>query len=507
MNRLDSLLSRAAARNQEQIAVIDPSVAEVSYLDLDSQASRLAEILRGCGVAPLDRVGLYAPKSAGIVASIFGILRAGAAYVPVDPSAPIARSAEIMSDCSVKAVVTDEPNAQKLRESLDGDLPVVEELNAWGTKLLLLKFQETPTTFAPPDGLAYILYTSGSTGKPKGVIHTHASALSFVDWCSREFEPTTEDRFSSHAPFHFDLSILDLYVPIKHGGTIVLIGDQPGKTPRKLAPLISENAITVWYSTPSILRLLVENGNLEECDTSSLRLVLFAGEVFPPKHLQALEKLWPHPRYYNLYGPTETNVCTFHEASEGRGQLRSNPLPIGGACSDDELRIVDLDGQDVPAGEQGELWVAGGSVTLGYWNRPELTNASFVDDESGRHWYKTGDVVNDLGGGVLQFVGRRDRMVKRRGYRVELGEIESALYRHPNITEAAVVSLSDEDGGVVVKAFLTWSGSAGPSIIELKGFCMKNLPNYMVPDRFETLLELPKTSTDKVDYQELVRLG
>jgi acyl-coenzyme A synthetase/AMP-(fatty) acid ligase len=338
-------------------------------------------------------------------------------------------------------------------------------------------------------------------------MHTHASALSFIDWCSAEFLPTSQDRFSSHAPFHFDLSILDLYVPIRHGAAIVLVGEEAGKKPLQLAALIRENRLTVWYSTPSILRLLMDFGKVSREDALSLRLVLFAGEVYPMKHLRALKSAWPHPRYYNLYGPTETNVCTYYEVPDTLTWGDSETLPIGSASSGDDLEIVDEVGKEVAPGTEGELLVSGGSVMLGYWNRPEQTQNSFSVDETGRRWYRTGDVVTDQGGGVLRFLGRRDRMVKRRGYRVELGEIESALYRHSEVVEAATVALPDPESGVLIKAFLSWSGQTPPSIIELKQFCASNLPLYMVPDRFEVLAELPKTSTDKIDYQSLSRRG
>jgi acyl-coenzyme A synthetase/AMP-(fatty) acid ligase len=288
---------------------------------------------------------------------------------------------------------------------------------------------------------------------------------------------------------------------------VVLIGEEAGKKPLQLAELIRENRLTIWYSTPSILRLLLDFGKVNAKDAETLRIVLFAGEVFPMKHLRALKALWPHPRYYNLYGPTETNVCTYYEVPRELRWSDSETLPIGSKCSGDELRIVDTDGSEVPRGQEGELLACGGSIMLGYWNRAEQTEKSFVIDEEGRRWYRTGDVVADEGGGSLRFLGRRDRMVKRRGYRVELGEIESALYRHPHVAEAATVALPDPESGVLIKAFLSWSGGTPPSMIELKQFCASNLPQYMVPDRFELLPELPKTSTDKVDYQTLVRRG
>jgi amino acid adenylation domain-containing protein len=507
--RLEDLLSASTLTHPDRTAVVDPGVATIRYRDLECEAGRIAERLRELGVAPGDRVGLHAPKSIGIVASLFGIMKAGAAYVPVDPSAPARRSLQILTDCTVRALITDEPRAEALRRESGQEWKVLAELDGlrqWTTGLVVLEGPSNGTTQDPPASLAYILYTSGSTGKPKGVMHTHSSALSFVDWCSREFAPTAEDVFSSHAPFHFDLSILDLYVPIQHGAALVLIGEELGKQPQNLARLISEERLTVWYSTPSILRLLLEYGRLDRNDCSSLRLVHFAGEVFPLKHLGALRNVWRHPRYYNLYGPTETNVCTFYEVPSELPSDTSETLPIGSACSDDQLRIVNAQGVDVPQGEEGELLVSGGSVMTGYWNRAELTNQAFSIDSVGRRWYRTGDVVVDDGDGVLRFLGRRDRMVKRRGFRVELGEIESALYRHPNVTEAATVASPDPESGVLIKAFLSWSGETAPSLVELKQFCASNLPLYMVPDRFKVLAELPKTSTDKIDYRSLAEL-
>jgi acyl-coenzyme A synthetase/AMP-(fatty) acid ligase len=337
---------------------------------------------------------------------------------------------------------------------------------------------------------------------------SHAAALSFVDWCSERFEPNETDRFSSHSPFHFDLSILDLYLSIKHGAAIVLIGEELGRTPATLAPFISERRITCWYSTPSILRMLVQFGKMERFDYSPLRIVHFAGEVFPTKHLRELKALWPKPRYFNLYGPTETNVCTYYDIPEVIPEERTEPYPIGRVCSGDTASVRDENGKPVAYGEEGELWITGGSVMLGYWNLPEQNARAFVTDADGTRWYRTGDLVRETAGGVYLFNGRRDRMVKRRSYRVELGEIEAALYRHPSIAEAAVVALPDEESGVLIKAFFACAGEAKKlSLIELKQFCAKELPKYMIPDRFSALAALPKTSTDKIDYQTLKGLA
>ena len=493
----------------------DPSRdTRINYADFAACAAQLAGALKELGVKPGDRVGICAPKSIGTVAGVFGTLEAGAAYVPVDVDAPAQRNAFIFQDCSVRAIIADRKVVEGLQGAWDGRAPEAARelafLNPYGADLVLLDTHESdaPAPELPPGEapLSYILYTSGSTGKPKGVMHSHRTALGFVDWCSDVFQPTEADRFSSHAPFHFDLSILDLYVPIKHGASLVLFGESLGKQPAQLAAVIADERITAWYSTPSILRLLVEYGQLDEKDYSALRIVNFAGEVFPIKHLLAIKALWPKPRYFNLYGPTETNVCTFYEVPDAIDPNRTEPFPIGIKCSGDETRVVDHDGRDVPPGEEGELLVAGGSVMLGYWNLPERNAEAFVRDDNGAAWYKTGDVVRLDENGDYLFLGRRDRMVKRRGYRVELGEIEAALHRHDNITEAAVIAVPDKDGGMTVSAFHNWTGEKPPSMIALKQFCSKNLPLYMIPDSFTVQPALPKTSTDKIDYQKLKEL-
>jgi acyl-coenzyme A synthetase/AMP-(fatty) acid ligase len=296
-------------------------------------------------------------------------------------------------------------------------------------------------------------------------------------------------------------------VPIKHGATLVLVGHETGKEPAKLAPLIAERRITVWYSTPSILSLLGRYGSLSSHDYSPLRMVLFAGEVFPVKHLRMLKEQLPHPRYFNLYGPTETNVCTFHEVPATIPPDRSEPYPIGQTCSHLESRVVDADGRDVPPGDEGELCICGPGVTSGYWGLDEQTRNAYFVAADGKRWYRTGDlVVADATDGFI-YRGRRDRMVKKRGYRVELGEIEACLYQHPSIRQAAVIAIQDEEEGLRVKAFASSNDGAKLSIIALKRFCSERIPLYMVPDLFVFLPALPPTSTDKIDYQALKEMS
>lgn len=511
---LQHLLEDSAHRYPENVAVEDPDRGEaITYLTLDERSEKLRDDLLRHGVRASDRVGLCARKSIAGLVSIFGILKAGAAYVPVAVDAPDSRNAQILSDCSVKALLVDRNILRRLRKGPHGGClgPVRDcpALSPYGDELALVSMrgQENPAVARAgvPDDLAYILYTSGSTGTPKGVMHSHRSALSFISWCSETFEPTPFDRVSCHAPFHFDLSIFDVYVTVKHGATVVLIGEETGKQATHLAALIAERRVSIWYSTPSVLRLLVEFGRMERHDYSRLRLILFAGEVFPYRYLKTLQERLPNRRYFNLYGPTETNVCTFCEIPpEFRGD-RMGPTSIGRACSGTLTQVMRENGREVRPGEAGELYVSGGTVMLGYWNRPDLDAKVFLVDGEGRRWYRTGDQVQETTAGDYLFLGRRDRMVKRRGFRIELGEVETLLYRHPLVTEAAVIALGDQQNDVRIMAFLCWADEKPPSLVALKRFCAENMPPYLIPDQFSFLKAIPKTSTNKIDYQGLVR--
>jgi amino acid adenylation domain-containing protein len=513
---LSQLLEQAALRRPDHPAVEDEHGRTMTYAEMAHAADRLATRLGRWGVGRGDRVGLFLAKGIEAVASIHGILKAGAAYVPVDPSAPPRRGARILADAGVKAVVSSAVLAPALRQAWTGPRPLPRLIvtgaspleppeAAWDEVLA----DRTPSPLAPerdPSDLAYILYTSGSTGQPKGVMHAHAGAFTFLDWCARTFTTGPDDRFAAHAPCHFDLSVFDLFASCRAAATLVLIGETLGKDPARLGAFLAERRLSVWYSAPSILALLAEHGGLDRPGATAPRLVLFAGEVFPVTPLRRLRALWPEADFWNLYGPTETNVCTAEPIPRSIPADRTTPFPIGRVCPPLRARVVDEAGREVAAGTLGELLIAGPGVMRGYFSQPELTAQAFDRDERGDAWYRTGDLVVADERGCFTFHGRRDRMIKKRGYRIELGEIESALHCHEGVERAAVVAQSD-DTGVAIAAFIAMKPEHKKSIIAMKRHCTVYLPHYMVPDTITFLPGLPTTSTDKVDYQGLKRLA
>jgi len=359
------------------------------------------------------------------------------------------------------------------------------------------------------DDLAYVLYTSGSTGEPKGVMLSHRNALAFVEWAGDTFRITHEDRLANHAPFHFDLSTFDLFAGARAGAAVYPLSPRIASFPAAVAKQWTTDRLTVWYATPSSLVLMLTRGGLASLDLASLRVLLFAGEAFPVKYLRELMRLAPHARFANLYGPTETNVCTWYDVTGVPDDDR--PLPIGRACPYDETLVLGEDSKPVPEGGAGELWVRGASVMHGYWGRPERTALALRPIEIAPGItdlaYRTGDLVRVRPDGNLEFLGRRDHQVKTRGYRVELGEIETVLLRHPAVDGAVVIATPDEEIGHRLRAVVVTKRGAALDEAGVKQHCAATLPRYMVPEAVEFRAELPRTSSGKVDRRALVAPG
>jgi amino acid adenylation domain-containing protein len=355
---------------------------------------------------------------------------------------------------------------------------------------------------------AYLLYTSGSTGTPKGVILSHRNALTFVDWAADSLEVGPDDRLSNHAPHHFDLSVFDIYAASRSGACVVLVPDAVSPFPMDLARWIDEKEISIWYSVPSALIRLLLHGKIDRYPYKKLRSILFAGEVFPVKYLRDLMKQLRHADFFNWYGPTETNVCTYYKVPNPLDPSAAD-IPIGKACGNTEVFAVDGNERVLSPGKTGELYVTGPSVMLGYWGLRDKTaqvlQANPFEPAYDQPLYRTGDIVRLEPDGNYGFIGRKDHMVKSRGHRIELGEIEQVLYQHELVREAVVVAVPDDEIGSRLKAFVAPNGTGSASSSDLQSFCLARLPKYMVPEAFILKSELPKTSTGKIDRVTLTK--
>ena len=482
---LHELVIGSAARHGDRLAVTGDG-RDLTYRDLDHGADVLAHRLAALGVRPGDRVVIWSDKSPEVLVAMQAALRLGAAYVPLDGTAPVGRVAVVVEDCaaavvcapadrlvSVRATLGADTVCLDLDDPLDGDADPVDQA-------------------VTDDDLAYILYTSGSTGSPKGVCVSHRNARAFVDWAVAEVGVTHTDRLANHAPLVFDLSVFDLYAAFATGASVHLVPAELAYAPVQLVTFLREREISVWYSVPSALILMIRDGDLLAArPPAALRAVLFAGEPFPIAYVRRLAQ-WTDARLLNLYGPTETNVCTWHEVT-GADLARERPAPIGAASCGDAVWAVRADGAVARPGDEGELLVDGPTVMLGYWGGQPQQGP-----------YATGDIVRVLDDGRFDYVGRRDHTVKIRGHRIDLGEIEVALGAHDDVDDATVVVTGS---GIEARltAFVVAAADRRPGVLGLKRHCAQRLPSYAVVDHLHVVAELPRTRNGKVDRAALGR--
>jgi amino acid adenylation domain-containing protein len=524
---LHRLLERAASKTPTSPAVIDGS-RTLSYDELNYHAEQLANELRRAGAGHGTLVGLFISKSLEAVVGIYGILKAGAAYVPLDVTVPPARIRYILGDARLHAVLlgpadsTGPPSWAASATQVEHWIPVSLRPARGETGLddqarsdcgqpvansspdgqpCIGTGPELPLDSISEDSLAYVLYTSGSTGRPKGVKLSHRNALAFVKWAATEFALQPQDRLVNHAPLHFDLSIFDLFAAAAVGATVVLAPPRMNAFPSDLVQLVRDQRITVWYSVPSALMLMESRGGLSKTSLPELRLVLFAGEVFPLPVLRRLLDAVPQAVFYNLFGPTETNVCLFYQVSRDLPESCLT-LPIGQPVAEVECFALNDENNPVKAGEEGELWVRGPTVMLGYLEDDARTRDVLAvppgEDEVA---YRTGDIVWHDTNGVWKFMGRRDTQVKSRGYRIDVREIEAAVYQSGKVLECAVVAVPN---GILGFNFVAYAVTAeGATERELLAHCRGLLPDYMLPNSIQLCDALPKTATGKLDYRAL----
>lgn len=487
----------------------------LSYAELDSRSNQLARVLIEQGVGRHDRVGILMEKCLETAVALYGIMKAGAAYVPLDPSAPIDRLAFVTQHCGIRHLVTGASKKRSLRGLLAAQGNIECLIGVAPTGGLTARCVGWDEVCAVPDSalavklieqdLAYIIYTSGSTGTPKGIMHTHHSGLAFAEWAAAEYGLRSDDCLSNHAPLHFDLSIFDFFAGAVAGATVSLIPEEYLRLPPSYSQLLQDQAVTVLFTVPFALIQMGLHGVLDERDLSRLRWIIFGGEPFPVKHLAHLMKRLPQARFDNMYGPAEVNGVTHYTVEmleEGAASI-----PIGPISSVAEALIVDADDQPVNSGEAGELLVRTPTMMQGYWCAQTLNEAAFyeLDEIEGYRqvFYRTGDIVAERADGNLMFLGRKDRQIKVRGYRVELDEIEAALTSARQVEEAAAYGIPGTDGNQRIQGEVTLKEGQSIASSDLLAHARASLPWYAVPADLAIRDRFPRTSTGKIDRRAL----
>ncbi|HEX8475590.1 MAG TPA: amino acid adenylation domain-containing protein [Pyrinomonadaceae bacterium] len=499
---LHQLFEQQAALAPERPAVLHAG-KQLTYAELNERAEMLARHLRRRGVQPDEAVGICSEDGIEMVVGIFGILKAGAAYLPLDPHNSPERLRFMIEDSRASFVVA--PGRLHAELNMSG-VQLLEFAEMWkeepqdgGTDTLSDVIHNDAT-------LAYIIYTSGSTGRPKGVQITHANAVHST-WARFEYYPQRVKAFLLLSPFAFDSSVAGIFWTLGQGGALVIPPRDARSDLRVLDGLIAEHKISHLLALPSLYSQLLEYGTPETL--ALLSVVIVAGEACPKellaRHLTAL----PRTRFYNEYGPTEVSVWSV--VYEARQDERLNSVPIGHPISRTRLYVLDELREPVPIGVNGELYIEGTGLARGYHNRADVTALAFVphplSTEPGARLYKTGDRMRLLPDGNIEFIGRVDRQVKVRGFRIELGEIETALREHASVAECAAIAHEWKPGEKRLVAFVVQRGEQAASDDELRVFLRNSLPEYMVPPVVIHLPELPITENSKIDYQSLSALA
>ena len=492
----------------------------VTYGELDGESNRLAHWLRDQRCRRGDRICLLAAKGPDAILGILGILKAGAAYVPLDIDAPATRVGSAVATSEPSAILADAASLPLVVELMGSGaarptIPVasIDRAADPETAIATGEWAEAPTEpvepFGRPDDMAYIMFTSGSTGKPKGVVITHANVGAFVDWAVRHFEIRRGDRNSGHPPLFFDLSVFDLFGTFAAGAQVHLIPAASNLHPQAVLELIGRSQLTQWFSVPSAMTYLATHGDMDRADLSSLKRVLWCGDVLPTTTLLRWMDRLPDATFTNLYGPTETTVASSYFTVRERPDPQSS-LPIGRACEGEELLVLDEDRGPIADSAVGDLYIRGVGVSPGYWRDPERTAELFVQrpasEDLPERIYRTGDLASKDEDGLFHFHGRRDFQVKSRGYRIELEEIELALNALGLVTECAVVGVlsSGFEGTMICCAYVPRPDLDGPMPPRrLRAELRATLPSYMLPSRWRALPSLPVTANGKIDRKAL----
>ena len=447
----------------------------LSYAELLNCAQAVAAALQARGIRPGQPVAIHLDRGMAAATAIFGVLLAGACYVPLDLKNPPSRLAFITEDARVRAVIGSGSKPAWLNGDIWLDIAACPQAKPQAVDI-------------DSESLAAILYTSGSTGQPRGVALSHRAIAAFARWAADLLTLNPGDRIASSAPFFFDLSTFDLYAVLSAGASLHFIPPMLTMAPARLSTWLKEHAISGWYTVPSLLAFLAYKGNLAETPLGDLRFLLFAGEVFPTPALIDLAASLPRAALYNFFGPTETNVCCYWQVARER-LIADEAIPIGLPAAGCELHIES---------ETGELWVKGPTLASGYWHQGELR--PLLNDQG---YYATCDRVS-LKNGEYRFLGRLGRMLKCSGYRVEPAEIETAVNALSGVMDCAVIGIADPTAGQ--RPALAVVLEPEMSVAEIRKVLSAQLPPYMQPSRYQVLEAMPRLANGKMDYQRLQTL-
>jgi amino acid adenylation domain-containing protein len=485
------LFEAQAVRTPDAIAVVFGKES-LTYGELDRRANQLAHHLIKLGAKPDGLVGICLERSLEMVVGLLAILKAGSAYVPLDPAYPRDRIAYMLENSEAPLLLTQAQLAQNLPAGtanvvlIDADWP---EIARQGHK--------NPTLALGPESRAYVIYTSGSTGKPKGVEVLHRGVVNFLTTMADRPGIAASDRLLAVTTICFDIAGLEIYLPLTQGASLEIVSREVATDGRQLLAKLATSGATVMQATPATWRMLLEAGW-----TGDPRLkILIGGEAVPEK--LATQLLQRSASVWNVYGPTETTIWS----TLSKIEMGQSTVTIGRPIGNTEIFILDKMLQPVPIGVAGELHIGGDGLARGYLKRPELTAEKFIahpfDSDSNARLYRTGDLVRYLANGDIEFLGRIDQQVKIRGFRIELGEIESTLRQHSGINETVVVAREDTQGDKRVVAYFVPANGAAPAAAELRTFLKEKLPEYMLPSVFVVLKSIPLTPNGKVDRRAL----
>jgi amino acid adenylation domain-containing protein len=496
---LHHLVEAQVARTPDAVALVfnDQSL---TYRQLNARANQLAHHLQGLGVGPEVLVGVCLERSPDLVIALLGILKAGAAYLPLDPAYPRQRLAFMLEDAQVPVVLTHQP----LRPGLPACAARVVCLDTEGAAIGALP-TTNPASPVRPDQLAYVIYTSGSTGQPKGVLGLHRGTLNRFHWMYDRYPFAPDDVCCQKTSVNFVDSVWEIFGPLAHGVPLVIIPDAVLQDPAQLVETLAARRVTRLLLVPSLLRMILETDLDLHRRLPHLRWWISSGEALSLDLVQQFRQRLPHRTLLNLYGSSEASAdSTFHEIPHDEPLTT---VPIGRPIANTQLYVLDAHQHPVPIGVPGELYIGGVGLARGYLNRPALTAETFVPhlfgDEAGARLYKTGDRVRYRPDGALLYLGRLDQQVKLRGVRIELGELEAALAQHPSVQHAVVALRDDPAGDPCLVAYLVAHPTTALAAADLRDHLRQKLPGYMLPAAFVPLAALPLTPSGKVDRTAL----